>query len=126
MKLLTEETSQVNLVMLNPYTFDGWYIHGDREEWHICIKGDVLVALAGQGAVPSGERQPQAVLVPNLVAHGLYNAGSEPAWVIITSDQPHRMGDDDYPLTVRQDELETLETLWNNYYGDEDDATTEE
>lgn len=129
MRLLTEETSQVNLIVLNPLTFDGWYTHGERGEWHVCIKGNILVAVHDQGVEPTGELHSQAVYVPNLSWHGLYNASDEPAWVLVFAEQVHNRGDDEFPLPVGQDELDTLETLWNHYYegensnegGDNDD-----
>lgn len=122
-RLLTEETSQVNLIMLNPRTFDGWYTHGERGEWHLCLKGNVLIAQHDLGIEPTGEQHPQAVYVPNLVWHGIYNESDDPAWILICADQVHNRGDDEFPLPVQTGELETLATLWAHYYGGTDDDT---
>lgn len=116
-KLLSGEyVSQISMIQLNPSTFNGWHIHSERTEWHVCIKGNVLIAQMEQGVVPCGEQNPNAVLIPKLVGHGIYNASDDPAWVLVMSDIPHRLGDDEYPFPVRTAELETMATLWEHYY----------
>lgn len=116
-KLLTEETSQCNLIRLNPRTMDGWYIHAERFEWHVCIKGNVLVAVAELGAEPTGESYPQAIFVPKLVPHAIYNASDEEAWIMVLSSQVHRLGEDEFPLPTYTDDLNKLGILWDNYFG---------
>jgi quercetin dioxygenase-like cupin family protein len=118
--ILDGEIGQVDLVVIAPRTLHGFYIHPHRDEWHLCIKGRILVAQAGRGAIPSGEDHPEAVLVPALVAHGILNATDEEAWVLTASAQAHDLGSyglDSYPAPVSQEELAHLTRLWRDAYG---------
>jgi hypothetical protein len=117
-RLLTDAAfGQLSLVVVTPATLQGWYIHGERSEWHVCIKGQLLIAQAGRGAVASSAAKPIAVEVPSLVPHGLYNAADVEAWVLVLSDLPHTGGEDEWPLPVADFELDHLAQLWHHYYG---------
>jgi dTDP-4-dehydrorhamnose 3,5-epimerase-like enzyme len=112
-RLLKDDIAQVNMVEVAPYTFQGWYIHGDRNEWYVGIKGDLLVCEANGQAVSA---MGTAIFVPKLIAHGLYNASAETAWILVLSDQPHEMDEDSWGLPVQINELDALEIIWNNMY----------
>jgi hypothetical protein len=117
-RLLTTPTYQLSLVVVNPLTLMGYYLHGERTEWHVCIKGQVLITQVARQAVPSSADRPVAVEVPALVPHGIYNASEEEAWVLVIADLPHKVDEDEWPLPVADFELEMLAEQWTKYYGD--------
>ncbi len=113
-RLLKEEVVQVNMVEVAPLTFQGWTLHGERNEWYIGIKGDLLVCEAGGQAVSA---MGTACYIPKLIAHGLYNASADSAWVLVLSDQPHDAPEEDqWPLAVQIAELNALQIIWDNMY----------
>lgn len=112
-----DEISQVSVVVVEPRTFIGWWIHADRDEWHTCIEGRVLIAQSGSGAIPTSQENPLTVHVPSLIIHGILNVDDTPAKIILTTSQPHEPDDQGMPMSVAPGELEHLINLWRDCYG---------
>lgn len=112
------EIAQVSLVTLYPSQFLGWEVHAERDEWHICLDGKMILAQASKGGIPMGGGFTDSVMVPSLVPHGLLNPSDSPVTLLIASSVPHYASEDCWHLNVAEGEVEHLLRLWQDAFGE--------
>lgn len=89
---------QVYMTTVLPRVFKGFHIHQKKIDHFTCVRGDVLVVTYEDGEYreyPSGEKGFCTVKIPPRVPHGLYNLGTEEAYVINYCYPPYDPEDPD-------------------------------
>lgn len=103
------DKTAVYLTAAAPKAFKGYHLHRVRASRYVCIKGKMKITLFVNGKFEDhilDSDNPKRLYIPNNIATGLENIGSEEAWLINFPDPPYDPNLLDEQVDYTQEELE--------------------
>ncbi|MCL5438418.1 MAG: WxcM-like domain-containing protein [Patescibacteria group bacterium] len=102
------EKTLAYMTMIKPGMFKGYHLHRIRKARYFCLKGAVKIILykdrQKEEYILSAEK-PQRLFIPDNIATGLSNIGSEDVWLINFPDPPYDPNLKDEQVEYTEEEL---------------------
>lgn len=99
------EKTNAYLTTILPGMFKGYHLHRVRAARYVCVKGKMKIILyknRDREEYILDANKPQRLFIPNNIATGLLNIGTEEAWLINYPDPP-------YDPNLKDEQVEYIE-----------------